>query len=367
MRALVRVEAVIALKDLMDAIGSPHRDCRQDGAQIPYQQRSNYLFNSTIAGIESADAILMIGANPRLEASLVNTRIRKRWRAAPLPIGLVGERADLTYAYDHLGAGPETLGDLPREFADLLAKAERPLVLVGQGALTRADGGAVLTKAAALAGTMAATVGAWRGLAVLHHAAARVGGLDLGFVPGAGGLDAAAMAAGGALDVLFNLGADEIAIGSGAFTVYIGTHGDRGASRADVVLPAATYTEKSGTYVNTEGRVQLADRANFPPGEAREEWAILRALSAVLGKTLPFDSLAALRAKLYAAHPHMAQIDAIAEGPKLSLPEVAGALAREPFASPIADFYLTNPIARASKVMHEASALAQGAMQQAAE
>jgi len=221
----------------------------------------------------------------------------------------------------------------------------------------------------ATAGKIARGGSIWRGLSVLHTAAARVGGLDLGFVPGAGGLDAAAMAEPGALDVLFLLGADEIAIAPGAFTVYIGTHGDRGAARADVILPAATYTEKSGLYVNTEGRVQLADRANFPPGEAREDWAILRALSAVLGKTLPFDSLVALRAKLYAAHPHMARLDEIAEGPAAVFPETVGGLGlgREPFASPIVDFYLTNPIARASKVMAEASALAQGAMRQAAE
>ena len=361
---LCAVEDMFALQTLMASLGSSNLDCRQDGAKLdPALGRASYLFNATVEGIEQADAILIVGANPRRESPVLNARIRKRWLKGGFPVGVIGEKADLTYPYTYLGAGPETLGDLPKDFAEILSKAERPLILVGQGALARTDGAAVLAAAAKLAsgGPL------WRGLSVLHTAAARVGGLDIGFVPGTGGLDAAAMAAPGALDVLFLLGADEIAVQPGAFAIYIGTHGDRGAARADVVLPAACYTEKSGTYVNTEGRVQLADRANFPPGEAREDWAILRALSAVIGKTLPFDSLAALRAKLYAAHPHMAKLDQIAEGPAPSLPDAAGAPGREPFVSPVADFYLTNPIARASKVMLEASALAQGTMRQAAE
>ena len=362
---LCAVEDMFAMQELMGVLGSHHLDCRQDGAALdPALGRASYLFNATVEGIEAADAILIVGSNPRRESPVLNARIRKRWLKGSLPVGLIGEKADLTYPYTYLGAGPETLGNLPKEFADLFAKAERPLILVGQGALTRPDGAAVLATAAKIAGGG----DAWRGLSILHTAASRVGALDLGFVPGEGGLDAAAMAQAGALDVLFLLGADEIAIQPGAFTIYIGTHGDRGAARADVVLPAACYTEKSGLYVNTEGRVQLADRANFPPGEAREDWAILRALSAVLGKALPFDSLSALRAKLYAAHPHMARLGEIAEGPPARFPEILSASpGREPFVSPVADFFLTNPIARASKVMQEASVLAQGAMRQAAE
>ena len=363
---LCAVEDMFALQMLMGSLGTPNLDCRQDGAKLdPAMGRGSYLFNATVEGIERADALLIVGSNPRHESPVLNARIRKRWLKGKFPIGVIGEQADLTYPTTYLGAGPETLGDLPKEFADVLAKAERPLVIVGQGALARADGAAILATAAKIAGGGSA----WRGLSILHTAAARVGGLDLGFVPGADGLDAAAMAKAGALDVLFNLGADEIAIEPGAFMIYIGTHGDRGAARADVVLPGACYTEKSGLYVNTEGRVQLADRANFPPGEAREDWAVLRALSAALGKTLPFDSLALLRAKLYAAHPHMARVGDIAERPVASFPEAAPVTAagREPFVSPITDFYLTNPIARASNVMAQASALSQGAMRQAAE
>jgi len=212
-----------------------------------------------------------------------------------------------------------------------------------------------------------AVKGEWNGLAVLHTAAARVGGLDIGFTPGEGGLDAQAMAAGG-VDVLFNLGADEIEIGAGPFVVYIGSHGDRGAHRADVILPGAAYTEKSGLYVNTEGRVQLSDRANFPPGDAREDWAILRALSDVLGHRLPFDSLGALRAQLVAAHPHMDHIDAVAVGDVGALAALPqGAVSKAGFVCAVQDFYLTNPIARASAVMAECSALAKGRLQQAAE
>ena len=362
---LCSVEDMFALQTLMASLASPNIDCRQDGAALdPAMGRASYLFNATVEGIETADALLIVGSNPRRESPVLNARIRKRWLKGNFAIGVIGEQADLTYPTTYLGAGPETLGDLPAAFADLFGKAEHPLVIVGQGALTRDDGAAVLATAAKLADGGEA----WRGLSVLHTAAARVGGLDLGFVPGEGGLDAKAMAKDGALDVLFLLGADEIIVGPGAFTIYIGSHGDRGASRADVVLPAATYTEKSGLYVNTEGRVQLADRANFPPGEAREDWAILRALSDVLGHKLPFDTLSGLRAKLYAAHPHMARTDEIAAGPVADFGKIAHTtLGREPFVSPVTDFYQTNPIARASKVMAEASALLQAPMRQAAE
>ena len=373
---LQSVEDLFALQGLMTLLGSPNLDCRQDGTKLhPAMGRASYLFNATVQGIEEADALLIVGSNPRRESPVLNARIRKRWLKGNFPIGVVGENVDLTYPYTYLGAGPDTLAELPRDFADLFGKAERPLVLVGQGALSRADGAAVLARASSLAGSMASAPGGWRGLSVLHTAAARVGALDLGFVPGDGGMDALAMTRAGALDVLFLHGADEIAVEQGAFTVYIGTNGDRGASRADVVLPAATYTEKSGTYVNTEGRVQFAERANFPPGDAREDWAIGRALSDAVGAKLPYDSLNQLRVKLFAAHPHMARVDDIAEGPAADFTALEGAtLGREPFVSPISDFYQTNAIARSSRTMAEASALAgnrlkmaQGQMQVAAE
>jgi NADH-quinone oxidoreductase subunit G len=245
---------------------------------------------------------------------------------------------------------------------------EKPMFMIGQGAIARADGAAVLALASKAAATLGVIQEGWNGFGVLHTAAARVGALDLGLLPGDGGLDALAMAKPGALDVLFNLGADEIEIAPGAFVIYQGTHGDRGAARADVILPGATYTEKSGLYVNTEGRVQLADRANFPPGDAREDWAILRALSDVLGVRLPFDSLTGLRMKLYGAFPHFAKLDQIADAGVLSAIDADGLTpGKEPFVSPVADYFLTNPIARASAVMADCSALARSRQLVAAE
>ena len=371
---LAAVEEMYALKLLMQSLGSANYDCRQDGTALhPARGRASYIFNPTIEGIEDADALLVIGANPRFEAAVLNARIRKRWRMGEFPIGVIGDAGDLRYDYEMLGAGPETLKDLVEgtgKFLSVLKRAKRPMVIVGQGALARPDGAAVLALAAQLAVNVKAVSAEWNGFAVLHTAAARVGGLDVGFVPGEGGKDVAGMM--GAMDVLFLLGADEFdmdRIGN-AFTVYIGTHGDAGAHRADVILPAATYTEKSGIYVNTEGRVQMTKRAGFAPGEAREDWAILRALSDVLGHKLPFDSLPQLRAKLYADYPHFAAIDGIAPGDfadVVRLAEPTGRLTKAPFVSTVKDFYLTNPIARASAVMAECSALARGGFRQAAE
>jgi NADH-quinone oxidoreductase subunit G len=363
---LASVEEMFALKLLMEKLGSANLDCRQDGTKLdPKNGRASYVFNPTIAGIEDSDALLIIGSDPRREAAVLNARIRKRWRMGGFPIGLVGEAADLTYDYKYLGAGADTLNEIASGggFGEVLAKAQRPIVLVGQGALSRPDGGAILAAAAAIARASAQ----WNGLAVLHTAAARVGGLDLGFTPGQGGLDFAAMAAGG-VDVLFNLGADEVDVAAGPFVVYIGTHGDRGAHRADVILPGATYTEKSGTFVNTEGRVQMGLRANFPPGDAREDWAILRALSEQIGQKLAFDSLQQLRGALYAAHPHFAELDEIAPSDADALGALPkGSVGPGAFGPAVRDFYLTNPIARASTVMAECSALASARRQQAAE
>ena len=365
---LASVEDMFALKLLAEKLGTPNIDCRQDGTKLhPKFGRASYLFNATVAGIEQADSLVIIGANPRRESPVLNARIRKRWRAGHFPIEVIGEHADLTYDYKYLGAGPETLADMAGRAEP---RGEKPLVILGQGALTRGDGLAVAGLAAKLARGLGAIKDGWNGFSVLHTAAARVGGLDLGFVPGEGGLSAAAMAQAGALDVLFLLGADEIEIAPGAFVVYQGSHGDRGAHRADVILPGATYTEKPGLYVNTEGRVQQSDRAAFPPGDAREDWAILRALSDVLGARLPFDSFAALRAALQQAFPPFGEVDRIASpasGDLDALLGLDGAVDKAPFAGAVQDFYLTNPICRASAVMAECSALALGRLKQAAE
>jgi NADH-quinone oxidoreductase subunit G len=370
---LAACEEMFALKLLAEALGCPNIDCRQDGTKLdPALGRASYLFNSTIEGIDQADAILLVGTNPRDEAPVLNARILKRIRQCQgrLPIGLIGEQRDLTYAYDYLGAGPETLAkiaDGSHPFLKSLEGAERVMLILGQGALARADGAAVL----ALAAKAAIAIGAlksdlsWNGFNVLHTAAARVGGLDLGFVPGESGLDVEGIldaAGSGDIDVVYLLGADEIDIArlGNTFVIYQGSHGDAGAHRADIILPGATYTEKVGTYVNTEGRVQLAVRAVFPPGEAREDWKILRALSGVLGKTLPFDSLQQLRAKMFAAHPHLALLDRIDPADMSAIERLAShkaKIGKERFIGAMADFYLTNPIARASAIMANLSAL----------
>ncbi|MEM6463505.1 MAG: NADH-quinone oxidoreductase subunit NuoG [Pseudomonadota bacterium] len=371
---LATVEEMFALKQLMQALGSPNIDCRQDGSAIdPSLGRASYLFNPTISGIEDADAMLIIGANPRYEASVLNARIRKRWRMEDFPIGVISENTDLRYGYDYLGAGPETLSDLVSGkigFAEQLKRAERPIVVIGQGALVREDGMAVLSLAAKLALDVGAVTEDWNGFAVLHTAAARVGGLDIGFVPQTRGKKTAEMLAD--CDVVFLLGADEVEPDErdASFKIYIGSHGDVGAHHADVILPGATYTEKSGLYVNTEGRVQMGLRAAFAPGDAKEDWAILRALSDVLGCRLAYDSLQQLRAALFELHPHLAAVDEIAPSDARAIEALAaigGKTGDGSFESIVKDFYLTNPIARASAVMAECSALARGAAKIAAE
>ncbi|KZK82068.1 NADH-quinone oxidoreductase chain 3 [Pseudovibrio sp. Ad13] len=367
---LATVEEMFALKALMESVGSANMDCRQDGAQLdPSLGRTTYLFNSSVEGIEDADAILLVGANPRVEAPVLNARIRKVWRHGGAKVGLIGQPADLTYDVDYLGAGPDTLADLAsgkNAFAEVLKNAKNPMIIVGEGAIAREDGAAVLAAAAKLAESVGAVSDEWNGFNVLHTAASRVGGLDIGLVPGEGGLDTGGIqdaAAKGDLDVVFLLGADELDMASfgDAFVVYIGTHGDRGAHRADVILPGAAYTEKPGTFVNLEGRVQLANRAAFPPGDAREDWAIIRALSGALGKPLSFNSFAQLRGAVIEAVPHMANVNCIATGVASDVSKLAargGDMNGAGFAQAFNDFYLTNPIARASAVMAECSALA---------
>lgn len=367
---LACAESMKALKDLMASLGSPNIDCRADGVKLDAAHRASYLFNSTIAGIEEADAILLIGTNPRIEAPLINARILKRSRAGGLRVGVVGPRADLTYDYDYLGAGPQSLKELG-DFVDVLKNASRPMIVVGQGALARKDGAAVLAEALALAKSVGAVADEWNGFNVLHTAAARVGGLDLGLVPGEDGRDVEGIlegASSGEISFVYLLGADEVdmsRLGS-AFVVYQGTHGDAGAHRADVILPGAAYTEKNATWVNTEGRVQLGRRAVFPPGDAREDWTILRALSGVLGQPLPYDDLSALRAAMEVDAPHFAEVDHLV--PAGALPELgSGKLDAAVFETPVKDFYMTNPIARASAVMAQCAAARAAVLAQAAE
>jgi len=353
-------ESMKATLDLFRALGSANTDCRQDGVTaVGAGARESWLFNSGLQGIENADAILIVGANPRVEAPLLNARIRKSWIKGGVEIGVIGQQADLTYDYAWLGAGSKTVGKLPKSAMDFLTRAERPAIIVGAGALSGETGPAVLQALGKLAAKVGVVKDGWNGFNVLHTAAARVGGLDMGFVPGPNGLSVAEMLKPDALDVLFLLGADEVNVSvSKAFRVYLGSHGDRGAHGADVILPGAAYTEKPGLYVNTEGRVQMAERAVFPKGQAKEDWAVIRALSERVGQTLPYDTLEQLRNKLMADHPTFGRIDYLAPSEPFDVGSLGakGDLGDVAFASPILDPYLTNPIARASATMAELSA-----------
>jgi NADH-quinone oxidoreductase subunit G len=370
---LVSAEEAFALKDLAMKLGVKNIDCRQDGTSLgEHGGRAGYLFNSTIAGIEEADAILLIGCNPRLEAPVLNARIRKRALKGGVTIGVIGERADLTYDYAYIGAGPESLAALADHAP---AKAQKPMFIIGQGALARPDGAAMLALAAKAAAAIGVVKEGWNGFNILHTAAGRVGALDVCALPGDGGMNTRTMldAAGkGGLDVLLLAGADEINTQSlgNSFVIYMGSHGDAGANRADVILPGAAYTEKSATYVNTEGRPQMTARAVFPPGSARDDWSIIAALAGELGVKLDWSTLQGLRAAMYAIAPQLANLDSIHTADGAALSELAageGTTTRDAFASPITDFYFTNPIARASRIMADCSMIKNGRQRQAAE
>jgi NADH-quinone oxidoreductase subunit G len=362
---LADCESMALLKDLMASMGCRNLDCRQDGAKLDPAQRASWLFNSTIAGIDQADALVLIGTNPRLESPVLNARIRKRWLAGKFPIGVIGERADLTYSYDYLGAGPETLKELAGgkgTFAEILKKAQRPMLIVGQGALARKDGAAVLSAARRLAESAGMIKDGWNGFNVLQKAAARAGGMEVGFVPGQSGRDLDGILAGaesGAVRLVYLLGADEIDMKrlGRAFVVYQGHHGDAGANRADVILPGAAYTEKTATYVNTEGRAQRTKLAVFPPGDAREDWTIIRALSDALGHTLPYDTQAGVRTCLTAKSPVFSAIDRIVPAKWGAFGAEGGPIDPAPFKSGIANFYMTDPISRCSHIMAECTAM----------
>jgi NADH-quinone oxidoreductase subunit G len=372
---LCDAESMMALKDLLGALGSENFDCRQDGAKLDATRREFYLFNSTIAGIDVADAVLLIGTNPRHEATVLNARLRKRYLATQghLPVGAIGPAADFTYKVTHLGDQPGVLTGLRDEnhaFGQLLRGAARPMVIVGQGALARDDGTAVLAAAWDLAAAVGALTPEWHGFNVLHTAASRVGALDLGFLPGPGGLALDGMLGDG-VDLLWLLGADEFdtaRIGINTFVVYQGHHGDRGAARADVVLPGAAYTEKDGTYVNTEGRVQRGYRALLPPGDAREDWRILRAFSATIGHKLPYDDITALRTRLEQANPVFSRLGLARFGANdLSGPASGGDISETAFRYAVPQYFLSNPISRASATMADCARIASRPLAMAAE
>ncbi len=350
---LLDIESMVALKDLMQALGSDRFECRADGMHVATGGSAGYRFNTGISGVEEADVILLVGSNPRIEAPLVNTRLRKAVLKHGAKLFNLGPDVDLTYPAEQLGSDASILGKLPKAVKDALKSAERPAIIVGTAALARKDAPAILTAIGKIMST--AKIGK-EGFNVLHTAASRVGGLDIGFAH-KGGID---HVLGKGLKALFVHGADEIDTDlADVFKIYIGHHGDVGAHAADVILPSASFAEKPGTYVNMEGRVQKSLRAVFPPGDAREDWAILRALSDVLGAKLPYDSYAALEARIASEWPHLALDGVVSTDGDIDFGK-GGELSSEPLGHAIADFYMTNPIARASDVMQECSAMRQG-------
>jgi len=346
---LVDCETMYAAKKLLKSMKSDMLEGRQTGLSYDVSNLAAVNFNTGIAGIEEADVILLVSTNPRWEASLVNTRIRKAVRHGHAKVFAIGPESDLTYPVEWLGDDMSLLGKLPNAVKDALEQAKKPALILGGGGLS-IDG--VHGAALKLAKQFKLFRDGWNGFNVLHIGASRTGGLMLGYAYD-GGIKAIAAKK---PKLLFALGADETDYGlfEGCYKVYIGHHGDAGAHAADVILPGAAYTEKNGTYVNLEGRVQRSNKAIFAPGDAREDWSILRALSDVMGKTLPFDNFQELRAKMAKDHPELAEegLVALEWNPPSGLPDKPkgqGVL-------PIKDFYLTNSIARASATMQRCSA-----------
>jgi len=357
------VESMVLLKDLLASLGSENIDCRQDGSTIDPTVRAGYIFNSTLNGAAAADVILLVGTFPRWEAPTLNARIRERLLRGGLRVASIGERRDHSYPVVHIGDGPEALRNLidgSLVFAETLRAARRPMLILGPGATARPDAASIQALARQVSDAFGLVREGWNGFNVLHAQASRVGGLDVGFVPGTNARDTARIlsgAADGSVEVLYLLGADEIATNKlgKAFVIYQGHHGDAGAARADVILPGAAYTEKSATWVNTEGRVRRGSRAVFPPGEAKEDWTIIRALSERLGKTLPVDTAGAVRERMVAANPVFATEDAVepATWAPFGSP---GPIDGRSFVSPVRDYYQTDPISRSSPAMAACSA-----------
>ena len=355
---MIDCEAMLAMKDFLDNLGVVHYDCRQDGSHLNNENRSSYLFNTSISGIEKADAILLIGTNPRKEAPLLNARIRKAFLNNSAKIGVIGEKLDLTYDYEHLSNDPAIIKDIvngANSFADVLKDSERPMLILGAAALNRKDTEAILYYCCELAKTSGMINDNWNGFNILHTAAARVGGYDLGFLPAPAAKDVEGILLGaenGEIEFVYLLGADEIDMSrlSNSFVVYQGHHGDAGAQIADVILPGAAYTEKNATYVNTEGRVQFGYKAVSPPGNAREDWTIIRALAESIGHLLPYNTLDELRSRMVKSNAVFGDTDNIQNG-EWAVVGAQGEVDKKPFEYPISNYYQTDVISRSSLTM----------------
>lgn len=353
---LCDAESMYALKELMGALGAKNLECRVDGAQFDVSNKAGYCFNSTIAGIDETDAILIVGSNPRYEAAVLNARIRRAYLERNIPIALIGEDVDLTYPYEHIGDTPQDLEKLSKArsgFAKVLKSAKRPMIIVGSGAFQREDGMAVHAMLHNAAEKLGCIKDDWNGFNVLHTAASRMAALEMGFTLSEP-FDLNEMG------FVYLLGVDNDATLSNihphAFVVYQGHHGDAGAHRADLILPGAAYTEKSGLYINTEGRVQAARQAIDPPGEARADWSIIRAVSDTCGHTLKFDTLTQLRERLISDYPAFGAVDEISEVSWGAFGDASGDVQDTTFTNPIRNFYQTNVITKSSVTMMKCTA-----------
>ncbi len=344
---MIDVEAMVAAKDLAEAIGGAALECRIDGATFDTSSRSGYLFNTSIAATEEADAILLVGVNPRTEAAMINARILKAVRHNKAKVGVIGKACDLNYAYDHIGTTAKDLEAFKTSkaaFAKAFKAAKKPMIILGMGALQGEDGQAVHALAHDIAKTYKVVKPEWNGFNMLHNAASRVGALDVGFAQDDFYI--------GDASFVYLLGADfdTSFLNSKAFVVYQGHHGDLGAHRADVILPGAAYTEKTALYVNTEGRVQQTLRAVMPPGDAREDWTILRALSAFLNTPLPYNTHQQLRDRIVKEWAQFGTLDVVpsetweAFGKK-------GKISKDVIGPAYENIYMTNAICRASETM----------------
>jgi NADH-quinone oxidoreductase subunit G len=352
----VEVESLFLMKELFHRIGSTNTECRQDGALLDAAVPTSYRFNSKITGIDVADVLLLVGTNPRWEAPLLNARLRKRWLTGKLKIFLIGEAFDLTYRYTHLGIAPELFQTVAQDTQHVahvaLRQAEFPMLILGNAVLTHPDAAALLASAGDLADSVRLMRENWNGYNILPVAASRVGGMQIGFVP----KDSKPLAF-NALKTVYLLGADAVTEENlhGKFVIYQGHHGDKGAQKADVILPGAAYTEKNGLYVNLEGRPQYARQAAMPPGEAKEDWKIIRALSDALQQPLPFETFAQVRAQLFSAFPDLEKEDTVPTASVFAPKRHHARATSTPFVYPIQNYYLTDPISRSSQTMAECS------------
>lgn len=344
---LCDAESMYALKELMSSLDVQNLECRVDGAQFDVSNKAGYRFNSTIVGIDEADSILLIGVNPRHEAAVLNARIRRAYLERNIPIAVIGEKADLTYPYEHVGTSPKDIEELVKKYKGKV-QSERPMIIVGSGVFQREDGMAIHAMLHDAAEKLGCIKDDWNGFNVLHHAASRMAALELGFTltqP----FDLNDMG------FVYLLGVDNEETLSNihphAFVVYQGHHGDAGAHRADMILPGAAYTEKSGLYMNTEGRVQSGRQAIDPPGDAREDWAIIRAVSDECGHTLAFDTLAQLRSNLIADYPAFGAVDMVPETEWGEFGDAKASVSDTPFKNPVENFYQTNVITKSSVTM----------------